>query len=208
MADRLSRALLAPDDRVLEIDARGGAIDLEAATAHAGWKRAGLVRIDVAGRELDALAHLAPLLGTDDAPPLVVHVDGAALGSRRTSALHLLDAVRKLGYATFLIEPVEPGRLRPLTHADFLPAVVADVVGFKATRPLPEGWKWAPPLTEDEVVERLLRICVHPLAPWRAEGARLVREVPAGLAAHRAIRVVASALRDDPDPAVRMAAGG
>ena len=208
VADRLARALLEPDGRVLEIVARDGAIDFPAVTAHAGWQGADLIRIDVDGRDLEALAYLAPTLRTDGAPPLVVHVDGFALRRAGAASSHVLDAVGKLGYATFLVEPDEPGRLRPLTDADFLPAVIADIIGFKSLRPLPEGWKWAPALTEDEVVERLLRICVDPRAAWRAEGARLLRQVPAGVAAHRALRVVANVLREDPEPEVRAAAAG
>jgi hypothetical protein len=89
-----------------------------------------------------------------------------------------------------------------LVAGDVVPVVSAAVIAIKVSRPLPDGWRYAPPLTEDEVVARILRICVDPDAVRRQQGAWLLRGAPRGLRAHRAIRVVLDAMRDDPDATV------
>jgi FkbM family methyltransferase len=171
--------------------------------AEAGWDGTELVKLDLDGAEPEALPGMARMLRGRSAPPVVVAVNGSRLRACGHTPAALLDALRRSGHATFLIEPDTPGRLRPLAAGDLLPAAAADVVALKTIRPLPSGWKYSGPMTDDEVMERILRVCVDSRPEHREQGAWLLREASAGLAAQRAMRVVAGALRDDPDPGVR-----
>jgi len=165
-----------------------------------------VVQVEVGGRELEVVEALQPLFERRRLRAAVVRSDGWMLRRRGQTPSGLLDALRRHGYSTFLLEDDGTTRLRPLAAGDILPLAVAHIAAFCDLGPLPGSWCWGPPLTEDEVVGRMLRLCVDPHPPYREEAAWLLREAPPALAAHRALRVARTALREDPDEHVRAAA--
>ncbi|HUQ39660.1 MAG TPA: hypothetical protein VM030_05855 [Acidimicrobiales bacterium] len=164
--------------------------------------------LPVRGLDGDAAGVLDELQAHPRPDVVVVQCNGWNIRHRGSTPSELQDGLRRLGYRTFLIEEDGTARLRPLGKGEFAPVAVAHIAALMRPGPLPAPWRWGAPLTEDEVVGRIIRTCVDPHPPYREEGAWLVREAAPALAAHRALRVVAEALRDDPDERVRAVARG
>lgn len=169
------------------------AIALDEAVATRGV-RVDLIKIDVEGSELDALAGMKQLLGADDAPPILIEANGHMLYQYGHSPGDLIAALETYGYHCYLIDN---RRLAPVDAADLQPDCVADYLAFKASPERLEPWEIGEPLDRAEVIKRLLATCNAAEQPTRAYGERVLCSAPGWLWADEKVQKVVHAFRQE-----------
>jgi FkbM family methyltransferase len=160
-----------------------------------------VLKIDVEGHELEALAGMEALLEVaGSAPDVVVESNGHVLRLRERSPRTLVARLRALGYRVYVIEA---GALRPLPADGLQTETVVDLLAtMAATLPWPE----APVLAEREVARRLADELGHANRWHRAWAAAELAEATAALLARRRIRRGLDRAASDDSAEVREAA--
>jgi FkbM family methyltransferase len=183
-------------------------LTVDDAIAQTGWDGVAVVKLDIEGWEAHALAGMERLLSSAEPPAMVIEINIPMLEFHGSSADAVIDILRGHGCRLFLIDRVDEGRL--VEH----PAAGVQVDGvaeYLACRSLPPGlaaWRFTPPFTADEVVDRLLTAGVDAHAPYRRHVARVIRELPPALAGHPELVGALRALELDQDDEVRAEASG
>jgi FkbM family methyltransferase len=161
---------------------------LEEAIHGCDWKQVDLIKIDVEGSELEALAGLAQILDRIDAPPVLVEANGHMLHAYEHTPGQLLTRLEQFGYKCHLIDPGTTRRLVPVDSADPQPECVADYLAFK-TAPTGLGPWWIDdPFKRAEIVRRVVATCRDGESAHRQYGARLLASAPAWLLEDETIR--------------------
>jgi FkbM family methyltransferase len=168
--------------------------------ARAGAPHADLVKIDVEGHEPAVLAGAETLLARDDAPELLCEGNGFVLQQHGRRTMELVDTIRGLGFAVFV---VGDGELVPITPAELPPA---NVVDFFATKRAELPWPARAPLTDAERARSLAAELTHPIHTHRTWAATALAEAPRALLERRELAEALERARLDPEPAVRDAA--
>ena len=158
------------------------------------WEHVDLIKIDVEGSEVEALAGLRTCLARQDAPPVIIEANGVALHGYGYAPRDVLDALEQHGYRCYLIDPPPGHRIVPVGSDDLQPEAVADYIAFKdlPSRLLP--WSIAPPLTRHEVISRVLATCTHEDIYHREYGARLLASAPRWLVEDDSIQELKASL--------------
>jgi FkbM family methyltransferase len=162
-----------------------------------GWGRVDLVKIDIEGSEIEALAGLERVLIREDAPPLLVEVNGHMLHHYGYVPGDVLAVLERHGYKCHQIDPGPARRLVPVDSADVQPECVTDYLAFKS---VPEGlspWWIDRPFERAEVIRRVAATCRDEQQPHREYGARLLATAPAWLSQDESLIGVGEALEAD-----------
>jgi FkbM family methyltransferase len=183
------------------------AVTVDSLLHELGLSGARFMKMDVEGCEPAAVRGMRTLLEPDDAPILLYEANGHTLALFGETPEGLVVALHDLGYTSYYIDyvvdppvliRVEPGVLQPETLVDCL-----------AVKERPEslpGWRFAPPMTLDERVQRMVADCLVPNPDHRAYLARRLREVGPEVLNHPALATTLAALVVDPADTVREAA--
>ncbi len=183
------------------------AVTVDSLLHELGLPGARFVKMDVEGCEVATVRGMRTLLLPDDAPTLLYEANGHTLALFGETPESLVAALDDLGYTSYYIDyvvdphlliRVEPGVMQPETLVDCL-----------AVKQRPEslpGWRFAPPMTLDERVRRMVADCLVPNPDHRAYLARRLREAGPDVLNHPALASTLAALVVDPDDAVRQTA--
>jgi FkbM family methyltransferase len=153
-----------------------------------GCERIDLMKMDVEGFELDALAGLGTLLARDDAPPFLIEANGHTLHETGHVPGDLLSALEQYGYECFQVNSCPEHRLVRVRAGDVQPECVTDYLVVKG---VPDGlapWQLDGPLDRAETIARVLTTCQHGTAAEREYGARLLAGAPRWLLADESIQ--------------------
>ena len=165
------------------------------------------VKMDVEGCEPATIRGMRALLEPDDAPILLYEANGHTLALFDETPESLVEALDDLGYTSYYIDyvvdphlliRVEPGVMQPETLVDCL-----------AVKQRPEslpGWRFAPPMTLDERVQRMVADCLVPNPDHRAYLVRRFREAGPEVLGHPGLAATLAALVVDRVDIVREAA--
>ncbi len=165
------------------------------------------VKMDVEGCEPATIRGMRALLEPDDAPILLYEANGHTLALFGETPESLVEALDDLGYTSYYIDyvvdphlliRVEPGVMQPETLVDCL-----------AVKQRPEslpGWRFAPPMTLDERVQRMVADCLVPNPDHRAYLVRRLREAGPEVLGHPGLAATLAALVVDRVDTVREAA--
>ncbi len=161
------------------------------------YGRISLVKIDVEGFELDALAGLRGLLIGDDAPPLLVESNGHMLHQYGHTPADLLVALEDQGYTCHRVESGVDRLLTPMRSSEIQPECVADYLAFKALPERIAPWQIGQPLSRAQVIDRVSLTCRDDQAAHREYGLRLLGSAPDWLLTNPAIAELLPAARRD-----------
>jgi FkbM family methyltransferase len=162
-----------------------------------GWRRVDLIKIDVEGSELEALAGLEQLLGRDDAPPLFVEINGHMLHQYGHVPGDVLAALEHHGYKCHQVGPGPSKRLVPVGSGDPQPECVADYFAFKVVPEKLAPWWVDGPFERAEVIRRVVATCQEEQLQHREYGARLLAAGPGWLLEDESVRRARHALETD-----------
>ena len=172
------------------------AVALDDVLAERGRDHVDLVKIDVEGFELEALAGLERLLGREDAPPLLIEANGHMLNQYGSSPGDVLAALERHEYKCHQIDPGSERRLVPVRATDLQPECVTDYLAFKVTPAGLDPWWVDAPFDRAELIRRVLATCLDDNSSQREYGARLLAVSPAWLLQDESVQAVRSTLGD------------
>lgn len=175
--------------------------------AEAGWDRADLVKVDVEGFELHALAGMRRLLA-GSGPTLVVECNAKWLGKHGATTRELMLDLEELGYALHTITRTEPGRLAQVSSDDVQTEAVVDLVAWKQQPANLGPWYVSPPYDAVESAARLRTAATQPAAEYRKYAALAIVAAPPAVRDQRDNVATLEALKWDRDEEVREAALG
>jgi len=184
---------------VVEIEAKPVPTILE----ELGVDRVDLVKLDIEGSELPAIAGMAPLLRGADAPPVVYESNAHTLRMFDATPEDLIGVFAELGYDNYLIGN---GELMPVTPESFQPDTCVDYLAIKGAFEPPPGWVVRGPRTENELARTVAMESSLPVVEARAQVARSLARAPAWLLDRHDVELTLEALALDPDDAVARAA--
>ncbi len=155
------------------------AVALDDVLVERKWAHVDLIKIDIEGSELDALAGMQGCLAGQGSPQVIIEVNGHALHQYGHTPHDVLAVLENHGYRCYLIDPPPGYLLVPVASNDLQPDTVADYVAFKEVPTALEPWSIGAPLDRSEVIRRLVATCSHENIHHRQYGARLLAEAPA-----------------------------
>jgi FkbM family methyltransferase len=173
------------------------AVALDDAIRERGWNRVDLVKIDIEGSELEALAGLERLLVREDAPPLLIEVNGHMLHHYGHVPSDVLVVLERHGYKCHQIDPGPARRLVPVDSADIQPECVTDYLAFKTVPEELSPWWVDRPFERAELIRRVAATCRDEQRPHREYGGRLLATAPAWLSEDESIIKAGDALEAD-----------
>lgn len=179
------------------------AVTVDDLVAEINWTRVDLIKLDIEGSEVAAIAGMAQLLARTDAPQLVYEINSHTLQKFGQTSSTLKAALTKHGFSHYLIEP---GELTPTEVGGVLTHTVTDNLAVKGLPKLPHGWRIVEPPDCDEITSQLVAEAGTPNEYHRLHVIRELDIAPRWLQDHQAIRQTLLSLRDDPAPAVHSAA--
>jgi FkbM family methyltransferase len=216
ITDRSGRTMFTPNGPYghasLPDDVRSGAratcpVEIRAATldqllGDRGWSRVDVVKLDLEGSELRALAGMQRLLTGPEPPVLVLECNAFELERQGSSASELLGAVERLGYQLLLIDSGEPGRLVPVRATDTQPRCIEDYLAIHGAVQIAPPWRVAgySPL---DVAGRVISEATSEHVEYRRYAARALQTAPADVVRQRSVQHALQRLADDPIVAVR-----
>lgn len=186
---------------VVEVPARTVAEIL----ADLGVGRVDVVKIDVEGSEIAAIAGMADLLARPDSPAVVYESNAHTLRMFDVTPEQLVGALADFGYDSYLVDG-EERELTPVTRASFQPETNVDYAAVKGALPLPSGWNMLRPRSDNELARAVSAESREPSVALRAQLARSLERAPASLLARRDVQLALTALALDPDETVARAA--
>lgn len=159
-----------------------------------------VVKLDVEGYELEALAGMADLLAADPGPEVLCESNGHLLGLAGSSPEALRAALADAGYRAWRVDDTELLELPPST-----PQVVGNVdLLFARRRPVAPGFGMRVH-TEHDLVGDAVAEVDNPNPSERAVLAGALAGAGSAVLADRRVEDVLARLRGDPEPAVREA---
>ncbi len=177
----------------------------ELATAR-GWDGIDLIKMDVEGNELNALAGMQRLFSSGARPALVFECNGGMLPGYGASICALRQTLAELGYELFLIDHLRPGMLVGAVADGVQPESASDYLALAARPPqLAEQWQIEPPFTLEQTLVRLLSAASGEGEGYRAYSADVLANGPQWLRSEPLAQAALAALRVDVSPAVRTA---
>ena len=162
--------------------------------------RPDVLKLDVEGHELEALAGLEAIADDAAPPDVVVESNGHLLRMRGRSPQDLVERLRGLGYG---VHRIEAGALVPVRPGDLQPETVADLLGTTSTAP---PWPEAAPPAAGEVARRLTAELRHAIRWHRAFAAAELQSASRDVLADRRLQAALTDARSDPASEVREAA--
>ncbi|GEM_PF-1081386 len=162
-----------------------------------------VVKMDVEGSEIAAIAGMTRLFARPDAPLVFYESNGHTLRFFGQTPAQLTAALERFGYDSYL---VQPGRLIPRSSRDLHIEGVVNCLAAKGARPRIEGWPVTPPRSNEEVAQSILGECLHPNRQHRAYIARALATAERRLLSAPEVRYGLRMLRRDADEDVRAAA--
>ncbi len=166
-------------------------------------ERVDLVKLDIEGSELPAIAGMAPLLRGPDAPAIVYESNAHTLRMFDATPEDLIGVFAELGYDNYLIGN---GELMPVTSESFQPDTCVDYLAIKGAFEPPPPWTVRGPRTENELARTVAMESSMDIVEARAQVARSLARAPAWLLDRHDVQLTLEALTLDPDEAVARAA--
>ncbi len=183
------------------------AVTVDAVLHELGVGRPRFVKMDVEGCEVATIRGMRPLLEPDDAPTLLYEANGHTLALFGETPESLTAALDELGYTSYYVDyVVDPPLLIRVQPGVMQPETLVDCLAVKHRPESLAGWRFAPPMTVDERVQRMVADCLVPNPDHRAYLARRLREEGRDILDHPALAPTLAALAVDPVDAVREAA--
>lgn len=161
-----------------------------------------VVKLDVEGFEIEAIAGMAPLL--THRPPLIFESNAYALALRGRSTAELLGSVERLGYSIYRIEP--EGRLVTIDAALHQGLAYIDCVGLVDVPESLVDWRVLPRPTADAVAVEVAAQARDRLVDLRRWVVSSLAGAPDDVRCHPRTLAALAMLRRDPDRRVRWAA--
>ncbi len=168
-----------------------------------GNPRVDFMKIDIEGAEMKALHGMPRLLSSAHSPLVIYESSWHTAAFFGETPRTLKTVFEHLGYQNYLIEN---HRLVPVRAADFQPECNADYLAVKQMPIEIPGWPIAPPLSREEVIQKLLADAVYPNADVRRHPARVLQEERGDWLDDARVRAALEALARDPELSVRAAA--
>jgi FkbM family methyltransferase len=199
--------LLAGDD-----DRGSRTTEVETATVDAllderGWDDVDLIKMDIEGMEVAALAGMRRLHARGSRPAIVFECNGSMLPRTGTSVCARRRRLVEVGYELLMIDHLRPGTLVQ-TDADAIqPECVCDYVAVPAglRGRLARDWRIEPPFSREQTLSRLIDTAAIEGAGYRAYAAQLLAGGPGWLRSEPDALSALRALALDLDDAVRSA---
>ncbi len=185
-------------DRIVEVPA----LVVDAAVAAAGWDGVDVVKMDIEGTELGALAGMTALARSR--PVFVFECNGTMLSIYGATTRRLRGWFTRRGYRLWMVDHLRPGVLVPADAHSVQPECVVDYLALPDERTPPARWRLEAPLSRDEVVTRLLDQAAIPAWGFRAYVSDVLRSAPAWLRRDPLIEPARIALAEDVDATVRL----
>ncbi len=203
VSDRPGVVEFCPDGPWGQIAAAGGnrarvpveAVTVDALLDRVGWDGVELLKLDVEGSEVAAVAGMSRLLSGPAAPVLIYESNGHALHTCGRTVSELRAAVEGHGYRLYRLGKK---RLREVAPGEFQPDTVADYLAVKAMPAALADWPIDPPVSRPQLIEQVLATCAHPDFDHRAYIRQALREAPTWLRTHRAVTAAHEALERNP----------
>jgi FkbM family methyltransferase len=176
--------LVAPDgtgDGGVEVAAR----TVDDILAELGVEHVDLVKMDIEGSEVMAVAGMAGLLSRPDAPAVFYESNGHCLNLQRHTCADLKRVVSAFGYTSY---QADGRQLRPVWPELVQPEVVVDYLATKAPPTDLPGWQIGPPLPAAELRARFLAMCQVEFDAQRGHLTRELLRAPAWLREDPAVR--------------------
>jgi FkbM family methyltransferase len=192
-------------DGMKEGTAEVTAMALDDAIRAQSWEHVDLIKLDIEGSELEALAGLKRTLDRDEAPLLLVEANGHMLHQFGREPGDLIAALQRYGYACHRIDPGSDRRLVPVSSTDLQPECVADYLAFKTMPESLAPWWVDRPFERADVIRRVAATCQDEQLQHRVYGAKLLAAGPAWLLEDESIRRVRRALEADEHVEIREA---
>jgi FkbM family methyltransferase len=212
-SDRGGELLFLPDGPWGHVDWEGSgpgavpvpAIMVDDLLGEFGCGTASLIKMDVEGSEVKALAGMRSILSPLTAPPVLFESNAHTLELAGTSTRALFSAFEAYGYANHV---VEPGRLVRIEADGLQPQTIIDALALKRRPPGLQEWIVTPGMTEEEVIRGVVAESAHANPDCRAYAARTMLAAGPAFRAQPRISGALELLRQDPVERVRAAAGG
>jgi FkbM family methyltransferase len=171
-----------------------------------GLARVDVVKLDVEGSEIAAIAGMAEMLSARDAPAVLYESNAHTLRMFDATPEKLIGVLSELGYDNYLVKE-DALRLTPVTPASFQPETNVDYAAVKGPLDLPEKWIVRRPRTESDLARIAGAEASQASVALRAQVARSLELAPASLLSRRDVQLTMNALALDPDETVARAAG-
>ncbi len=165
--------------------------------------RVDLVKLDVEGSEIAAVAGMREILTGPDAPPVVYESNAHTLRMFGATPEQLIEVFAQLGYASYLIGEEQ---IMPVGPESFQPDTCVDYLAVKSAPDLPDGWSLRPARTEHELARAVAHESSLDVTDARAQVARSLERAPDWLLTRRDVQLALTALALDPDDTVARAA--
>ncbi|MGH7685725.1 MAG: FkbM family methyltransferase [Candidatus Dormibacteria bacterium] len=166
-------------------------------------ERLDLVKIDVEGADFDVVRGLPVLAARADAPFLLVECCPFTLAAYGRTTADLVALLEAYGYVVY---NVDTKRLMRRRADEVQVTTVMDVLAAKqGVHHLP-GWRVEPPISERELVARLIAESRIWNADCRASAARVARDLHPDVLALEDVTATLDRLSSDDEPLVRAAA--
>lgn len=200
---RLWRDGIDPDDEeVVRLPAR----TVDALLAARGWDAVELVKMDIEGAELQALAGMAQLHAAGHRPLMVFECNATTLPLLGASITALRSALAALGYRLWTIDHLRPGTIVETLPDAVQPEAVTDLLAAPALpAEIAAGWRVEPPFTVQQTLGRVLDVAADPSPGYRVHAARLLADGPSWLTETQGAAVAREALAGDEADELRAA---
>ncbi len=165
-----------------------------------GWDHVDLIKMDVEGSEVAAIRGMPRLLSRADAPVILYESNGHTLHFFGETPHSLLVAFEKFGYRNYI-----PGdhSLVPFSSAEFQPEGLVDYLAIKQLPADLQDWRVLPPLTQEEIIQKVLQTCNDSNVYHRIFMARALSEASEAVVGDPRVAGALSVMRADSDPRVR-----
>lgn len=154
------------------------AVALDEVLEEREWEHVDLIKIDIEGSEVEALAGMYRCLARQQAPQVIIEVNGHALHQYGHDPREALAELEQRGYRSYLIDPPPGHLLVPVDSTDLQPETVADYIAFKEVPERLAPWSIGPRLERPDVIRRVVATCTHDNLHHRQYGARLLVDGP------------------------------
>jgi FkbM family methyltransferase len=171
-----------------------------------GWDQVDFIKMDIEGSEIAGIKGLARRLRRADAPPLFVESNGHTLAMFGQTPTRLRAVLRRFGYHTY---QEDAGRLFKMRPADLQPKTCVDYVALKGAaqrQAAARKFRIDPPLSQEEVIERLLVTCQSSDPVERGYAGRSLAAAPRAILSRKQVVEAIDSLRADESESVRRAA--
>ncbi len=169
-----------------------------------GAEAVDLVKLDVEGSEVMVIHGMSELLARADAPTICYEANGHTLHLLGETPTSLRTLLTRYGYQHYRIDP---GLLVPVEATEVQVDCNIDCLAVRPPFTPPEGWSSRPARTSEEQLAEILSAARHPHEHHRTYTARVLAGSPAAFLSDPRVGEALAALRNDPSPAVRAAAG-